>query len=282
MTDDFQAWLGKKESRTDLVAAEPVRRLAALLDHDSPPWRHNELPPLGHWLFHSTDARQSQLGVDGHPRKGGFMPSIALQRRMWAGSRIRFLRSVDIGAKLTRHSTIVAIDDKKASSGEMVLVRLRHEFQSDTHVAIEEEQDIVYLDKASATQQARPREVPEVPAAQVTRRCHATPELLFRYSALTFNAHRIHYDRDYARTEEQYPGLVVHGPLLATLLMDHFLRLRRASRVSGFTFRARAPVFDAEVFDLCLAENDRGADLWVAGADGQVKMTALIETSPRE
>ena len=277
MADRFDAWLGKQESRTDCVAAAPLHRLAALLDHEVPPWQQNELPPLGHWLFHSTDARQSQLGADGHPQKGGFMPPIPLPRRMWAGSRIRFLKSIGIGADITRNSTIVSCDVKNAASGEMVLLTLRHEIVHEGQVAIEEHQDIVYRGKADPAQEARPRSNVEVPVAQATRRCHANAELLFRYSALTFNAHRIHYDRDYARTEEHYPGLVVQGPLLATLLVDHFLRSQPAARVTGFSFRARAPVFDAEAFDLCMARNAAGADLWVAGADGQTRMTAQIE-----
>jgi 3-methylfumaryl-CoA hydratase len=234
------------------------------------------VPPLGHWLFHLTEVRQSALGVDGHPHTGGFMPPIPLPRRMWAGSRIRFLRNIAVGAQLVRRSRIEKIETKNGTSGEMILVAVRHEIIRDEDVAIEEDQDIVYLGPPGTAPEQRPRTGVPLPVAQITRRCRATPELLFRFSALTFNAHRIHYDRDYARAHEHYRGLVVHGPLLAILLVDHFLRHRPGACVSEFNFRARAPVFDGDAFDLCLTANPTGADLWILGADGQVKMTAQI------
>lgn len=278
MPREFDTWLGKQETLVDWAAETPVRRLAALLDHQNPPWVENELPPLGHWLFHLTDARQSELGSDGHPRKGGFMPPIPFPRRMWAGSRIRFLRSVPIGVKILRRSTIADITFKAGTSGDMALVTVQNQIICDGALMIEEDQDIAYVsDQTNSRKSGCTPDSP--PEAEVIRRYQATPEVLFRFSALTFNAHRIHYDRDYARDQEHYPGLVVHGPLLAMLLVDHFLRQRPATRVARFSFRARAPVFDFEPFDLCFAPKPAGACLWVAGTDRQVKMTAELETT---
>jgi 3-methylfumaryl-CoA hydratase len=275
MSQRFNAWIGKQATETDWVTAMPLRRLAAMLDHDIPPWHAHELPPLGHWLFHLPDARQSELGTDGHPHRGGFMPPIPLPRRMWAGSRIRFLRSVAIGAQILRRSTVMNLATRTVASGQMVRVTIRHDIVCNGETAIEEEQDIVYVDDQASN--PRQRTAVAMPEAQISRRFQATPELLFRFSALTFNAHRIHYDRDYARDAEHYPGLVVHGPLLAMLLVDHFLRHRPGSCVTGFSVRARAPTFERDTFELCLATQSAGVDLWISGTDGAVKMTAQIE-----
>lgn len=278
MDRNFETWLGKHEVCTDLVTPAPLRRLAALLDHDRPTWPENELPPLGHWLFHLSEARQSTLGADGHSHKGGFMPPILLPRRRWAGCHTRILRDIQIGATLVRRSSIAKIESKNTASGEIGLVTVRHEILDEGEIAIEEDQTIVYL--GEATPNIRSPVAIEVPRADVTRRVSVTPELLFRFSALTFNAHRIHYDREYARTHEDYAGLVVQGPLLAILLVDHFQRHRPTARISSCAFRARSPILDTDSFDLCLSEKLTGADLWVSGTSGDVKMTAEIETIP--
>jgi 3-methylfumaryl-CoA hydratase len=194
---------------------------------------------------------------------------------MWAGSRIRFLRAVPVGAELTRLSTITDIANKVTGSGQMLLVTVEHRILFEDQAAIVELQDVAYLqERTGATQGSRP--ALEMPEPEAVRRLQATPELLFRFSALTFNAHRIHYDRDYARHEENYPGLVVHGPLLAMLLVDHFLRGRKAERIQEFSVRARDPVFDHEAFELCSAPDSSGAALWVSDANGGVRMTAEI------
>jgi 3-methylfumaryl-CoA hydratase len=275
----FEAWVGRQQVCGDQVTAAPLRRLAALLDHGSPPWRENELPPLGHWLFHLTDARQSMLGPDGHLRNGdAFLPPTSLRRRLWLGSRVRFLHRVAIGAETTRRSTITNIGTKTRTTGEMLLVTVRHAIICTNQIAIEEEQDIGYLGEQTGSSEERLSTPAAMPDAQVTRIVQATPELLFRFSALTFNAHRIHYDRQYALNTEHYPGLVVQGPLLATLLVDLFLRHRPAVAVTRFSVRALAPVFDSDSLALCLSLTPAGGDLWVLGSDGQRKMTAQIVT----
>ncbi|HWV61000.1 MAG TPA: MaoC family dehydratase N-terminal domain-containing protein, partial [Sphingopyxis sp.] len=197
-----------------------------------------------------------------------------LPRRMWAGSRIDFLAPVPVGAALTRVTTIDAIKPKRGASGALLFVTLRHEISADGADAIREEQDIVFREAAGATPTlvVAPAEIPE--PADAVRSITPDPVLLFRYSALTFNAHRIHYDRDYARDVEGYAGLVVHGPLIATLLMGHALRAGLAPR--RFAFRAEAPLIDGAPFHLCLAHDAQGARLWARDAAGRTKMRAEL------
>lgn len=276
--DDYSAWVGRSETREDVATAAPLAGLAALLDHDVSPWVPGMVPPLGHWLYFLPTARQSAIGEDGHPRRDarGLLPPVPLPRRMWAGSRVDFLAPVPIGAALTRVTTIDAIKPKRGASGELLFVTLRHEISANGAPAIHEEQDIVFREAAGAT--TAPAAAPAVAAApqpaDAVRSIAPDPVLLFRYSALTFNAHRIHYDRDYAEGVERYAGLVVHGPLIATLLMDHALRAGLIPR--SFAFRAEAPLIDGAPFDLCLRHGDDGARLWARDAAGRTTMRANI------
>ncbi|MBA2934827.1 MaoC family dehydratase N-terminal domain-containing protein [Sphingomonas sp. CGMCC 1.13654] len=270
----LQGWVGRSELRHDVVTPAPIDRLAALLDHATPPWRPGVLPPLGHWLFHLPDARQSGIGPDGHPLTGGFLPPVRLPRRMWAGSRIQFHHPVAYGAEIVRRSTIASVEVKGAPGDEKVFVTVRHDILDGDRVAIAEEQDIVYL--GDAPRSTRPDHDGARPVADAVRSIAIDPVQLFRYSALTFNAHRIHYDRDYATGVEIYPGLVVQGPLLATLLMDHFLRAHPEAIVTSFRFRARAPLFDGETFDLCQVGADAGADLFTFVEGRGRTMTASV------
>ncbi|MGV3729655.1 MAG: acyl-CoA dehydrogenase [Sphingopyxis sp.] len=276
--DDYSAWVGRSETREDVASAAPLAGLAALLDHDVSPWAPGMIPPLGHWLYFLPTARQSAIGEDGHPRRDehGLLPPVPLPRRMWAGSRIDFLAPVPIGAALTRVTTIGAIKPKRGASGDLLFVTLRHEISADRVAAIREDQDIVFREAASATSApaAAPATVVAPEPADAVRSVTPDPVLLFRYSALTFNAHRIHYDRDYARDVEGYPGLVVHGPLIATLLMDHGLRAGLIPR--SFAFRAEAPLIDGAPFDLCLAHDIDGAQLWARDAAGRTTMRATL------
>ena len=257
---------GRSEIHRDIVTAGPLARLAALLDHDTTSGR--EVPPLGHWLFTLPDARQSALGVDGHPVGTGLVPNPPAPRRMWAGSRILFPGMLIVGDAIERRSSVASVTPKAA----MHFVTLRHEIVARGAVCVIEEQDMVYLPARRSDDIAAPAKPVALPEATSTRRITADTTMLFRFSALTFNAHRIHFDRDYCRDVEHYPGLVVHGPLLATLLVDHARRGASGARVTAFDFRARAPVFDGEAFELC----SNGDDLWVRKADGSIAMTARI------
>jgi 3-methylfumaryl-CoA hydratase len=281
---DFTAWIGRTEAANDLATEAPLQGLAALLDHDAPPWRAGEVPPLGHWLYFLPKARQSQIGEDGHPFRGDFLPPTPLPRRMWAGSRLEFLAPIPLGAAIERRSEIRDVAEKTGASGTMLFVTVRHAVFANGVQAISEEQDIVFREASTAPTPA-PGPFAGAPGCDNARTMQADPTQLFRYSALTFNGHRIHYDRDYARDVEGYPGLVVHGPYMATLLMDHFLRRHPRAAVRKFAFRARRPIFDLAPFTLCLndAPNERGeTEVWLAGPDGQPSFTGALEFAAQE
>jgi 3-methylfumaryl-CoA hydratase len=274
----FRDWIGRTEEKQDIAAAGPIGRLAALLDHENPPWAPGVLPPLGHWLFFLPDVRQSGIGSDGHAARGGFLPPIPLPRRMWAGGRIEFLRPIPLGVAMARHSTIADISDKTGSGGPMTFVVVRHEIFVSGEVALREEHDIVYRSAPAPNDASRPRVAPTLSEdADFRRSTTPGPVELFRYSALTFNGHRIHYDRDYAVTEEGYPGLVVHGPLIATLMIDNVMRWRAAAPIARFAYRARSPIFDGTRFDLCLKATEKGARIWAQPLGGPISMDGEVE-----
>jgi 3-methylfumaryl-CoA hydratase len=275
--DSLRSWVGRSDARSDTLDAAPIERLSATLDRDDPVPRHGDaLPPLWHWLYFLPLYRQSDVGPDGHARRGGFLPPVPLPRRMWAGSRIQWHRPLTVGANATRKSHIVSVKAKRGRAGELVFVVVRHEISVAADLALTEEHDIVYrgLDAAPTQASTKPDE-PEPRAAAWVRRIVPDDVLLFRYSALTFNSHRIHYDRRYATEAEGYPGLVVHGPLLATLLVDLWRRQQPGAVLSQFEFRALRPLFDTAPFDLCgQPENDGRVALWAQGPDGAVAMRA--------
>jgi 3-methylfumaryl-CoA hydratase len=269
-----QAWLGRTEHAEDQVGLERVRALQATLER--PAGRLGEgdlLPPLWHWLFFWDVAPRSGLGRDGHPALGRFLPPLGPARRMWAGSRLRFHRRLRIGEPIARRSTIVDIRLKSGRSGHLAFVTVRHEISSRNGLAIVDERDIVYREDTGRPAAERPAEpAPADPA--FSERQMADLVLLFRYSALTFNGHRIHYDRDYATTVEGYPGLVVHGPLLATLMVELAASAWPDRRLAGFEFRGRRPVIDTEPFTVNGRPRDVATiELWIANAAGALAMT---------
>ncbi|WP_022981572.1 MaoC family dehydratase N-terminal domain-containing protein [Ideonella sp. B508-1] len=272
--DALRAWIGRRETRTELLTEAPLCALDATLDREAPVGAA-PVPPLHHWLFFLPVVRLSQVGADGHPARGGFLPPVPLPRRMWAAGRLQFARPLRVGEAATRTSEILDVSAKSGRSGTLVFVKVRHELADAVGVAIVEEQDIVYREDP------RPGDsVPEPRLAPVgqdwMREIRPDPVLLFRYSALTFNGHRIHYDRPYATGVEGYAGLVVHGPLLATLLADLVRRHLPDARLSAFEFRAARPVFDAAPFHLCgePAPDGRSVRLWVRDANGALCMDA--------
>jgi len=269
----FDSWIGRTETRRELAAPEPVRRLCALLDRPDES-ASGIAPPLGHWLYFLPDAPQATIGPDGHPERGGFLPPIPLPMRMWAGSRIDFLAPLPLGAEITRRSTLVSISEKSGRTGPLAFVTVRHDTLSGETLCVSEHLDIVFRDRSGPSGPSADGERRE---AGVARTIDPTAALLFRYSAITFNAHRIHYDRDYAVKTEGYPGLVVHGPLLATLLVDHVRREYPNAALRSFEFRARRPVYDLAPFTVNLRPTDTGADAWASDADGFVAMDAKAE-----
>lgn len=275
--DALRSWVGRSETREDTIDARPIALLSATLDRDDPAPRPGDVvPPLWHWLYFLPVYRESEVGADGHAKRGGFLPPVPLPRRMWAGSRIEWRRALTIGALATRHSRIVSVVPKRGRSGDLVFVVVRHEIMVADGLALTEEHDIVYRDLASPPAQPRASpNGPAPPAPQWVRRIVPDDVLLFRYSALTFNSHRIHYDRRYVTEVEGYPGLVVHGPLLATLLVDLWRRQEPEAALSRFEFRALRPLFDTAPFELCgRPEEDGRIALWAQGPDGAAAMQA--------
>jgi 3-methylfumaryl-CoA hydratase len=273
---DYSAWIGRREEHGDTVTAGPIERLSATLDRDDRMLSEgDEIPPLCHWLFFLPDARQSEIGPDGHPRRGGFLPPVhELPRRMWAGSRLSFPGAIRVGDRITRRSTIASVKQKEGASGSLVFVTVRHEIgRASEAAAIIDEHDIVYRGwEAPAVKTERRKAEP----GEWRRALKPDAVMLFRYSALTFNGHRIHYDRDYVTKEEGYPGLVVHGPLIATLLMDLLRRHAPAARVETFSFRAVFPLFDGNEMSVNASPPDAEGlvKLWAANQEGDLAMAA--------
>jgi 3-methylfumaryl-CoA hydratase len=270
-------WLGRTEVRTDVAAPGPAHGLAALLDHDLPPWRPGELPPLAHWLYFLPHARQSQLGEDGHPIRGGFLPPISLARRLWAGGRLSFQAPIAIGAKLTRTTTIQSIASKSGAAGPVVFVTLLHEITADGRPAVREEQDLAFTGAPPLPRAERQAGDPLRPA-DWSRQLTPDTVALFRFSALTFNGHRIHYDAEYVQQVEGYPGLVVQGPYLATLLMDLMLTRRPGATITHYRFRASAPAFAGRPLWLGGVGSGASVELFAQPIGGAVCMQAQVTT----
>ena len=273
---DLGRWVGRRESARQIISPEPVAALWATLDRaEPPPATGDSLPPLGHWLYFLPYVRQSELGSDGHPHRGGFLPPVSLPRRMWGGSRITFHRPLAIGVAAKRTSEILSVTPKEGRTGPLVFVTVRHVIGDADGEAITDKQDIVYRDvpKVGASAAAG-RPAPD--RAEWSRTVDPDPVVLFRYSALTFNGHRIHYDRDYATRDEGYPGLVVHGPLIATLLVDLLRDARPDETLAEFQFRAVGPLFEDESFTVNghPGDADGAVKLWAAGPDGRLAVEA--------
>jgi 3-methylfumaryl-CoA hydratase len=274
--DELKQWSGTTESLADRVTTSALKALAATLDREDPaPQPGDAIPPCWHWLYFLPLHRHSQIGPDGHTRRGGFLPPVPLPRRMWAGSRLEFVRPLRVGEAITRTSRIVDVSGKGGRTGPLVFVRVRHEIDDAAGIAVVEEQDIVYRELPESGE-AAPAALSAPTDHDWVREIHPDAVLLFRYSALTFNGHRIHYDRRYVTEVEGYPGLVVHGPLIATLLLDLLRRHMSDAQVSRFGFRAVKPIFDVAAFHVCgrRADDGKTVHLWARDIDGALAMDA--------
>jgi len=269
--DHLRRWIGQTETRSDIIAPFPADALAATLDRDDRPYRDGDaLPPLWHWLYFLPLFPLAETGYDGHQALGSFLPPVPLPRRMWAGGRLRFLAPARIGAALRKTSEVISVDHKAGRSGDLVFVTVRHSVLEGDQALIEEEHDIVY--RAAPGPGAPVHVPPQAPTeSDIERKIVPAPVLLFRYSALTFNGHRIHYDRPFCATEG-YDGLVVHGPLLATLMLDLLRRAAPEATVRAFDFRAVAPVTDTAPFSVHATHEDGAMRLWIRRDDGALAM----------
>ena len=250
---NFKEWIGRAEEVSDIATATPYAALSATFDRDAvrPPVG-TALPALWHWLYFLPLHKQSEIGPDGHAKRGGFLPPVPLPRRMWAGSQFEFHQPLRIGDAMTRTSTIHDVTEKTGRTGPLVFVKVRHEIRRDgeSDIALTEFHDIVYREAPKPDDVAPP---PKAAPASSTWEKKWVPDdvLLFRYSALTFNGHRIHYDRKYVTETEGYPGLIVHGPMIATLLLDLLRHQIPDAEVMRYEFRAIRPVFDINHFFVC-------------------------------
>jgi 3-methylfumaryl-CoA hydratase len=265
----LRTWIGRTQTEQEFVTPRLASQLAATLGFESEAGIGSPLPPLWHWALFPHIVSQSNIGSDGHPKRGGFLPPVPLQRRMWAGSRVRFDRSLVVGSEVTRTSQILDVAEKDGRTGKLVFVRLRHELEDLDGPLISEEQDIVYRESSTTAYTAATG--PLAPTEFTWQReIVPDPVLLFRYSAGTFNGHRIHYDRTYAREQEGYPALVVHGPLTATLLIDLVRRNIPGKSIASFSFKAVNPLFDHALFHIFAAHAPGSTEvkLWAANSDG--------------
>ena len=288
---DIAQWVGRSQSRTEVIYGVQVRQLAAtfndaarLATPDAVP-----LPALWHWAYFNPLEVQSRLGDDGHPQRGDFMPAVNLPRRMWAGSRLKWHRAFSVGMCVTRQTRIDKVERKTGRSGEMVFVTLAHQYGDTDGLLLEEEHDIVYREWPTAAEKVALADLGKRACAGEhgfertgarQQEVHADAVMLFRYSAATFNGHRIHYDSDYCRNVEGYPALVVHGPLIATLLLGFVENtLACGSFIRSFAFRAMRPTFALGPFHLHAATP--GADgkcmhVWSTNNVGEVGLDAQV------
>lgn len=275
----LKEWVGKSTEAEDEITAFPVKALSATLDRDdAAPMRGDALAPLWHWLYFLPLYRQSEAGVDGHASRGGFLPPVPLPRRMWAGGRLTFHQPLRVGDVTTKVSTILDVSAKSGRSGSLAFVTVEHKLSGPSGLAITEQHDIVYRESASPNAPA-PEKVPAPTDETWSREVATDSLLLFRFSALTFNGHRIHYDQPYVTAEEHYPDLVVHGPLQAVLLLDLVRDNLPDATVKTFTFRGVRPTFVPQPLFVCgkLSDDGKSVSLWIRHADGALAMTATAE-----
>lgn len=273
--NQLEDWIGREETRTAHISETTMEAMAATIDFESHPTEGQAVPPGWQWLFFNPFIRRSLLGIDGHPAKGGFLPPVPLPRRMWAGSRIRYINDLPVGAQASRHSRIVSVKNKEGRQGSLCFVTVEHTTRYGNTTCIIEEQDIVY--REATPPKTGPTPSPQAHNATAQWSEEVTPDttLLFRYSALTFNGHRIHYDLPYARHEEGYQDLVVHGPLTSTLLQQFAVKHGEGRRLLEFSFRGVAPLFCGQPFKLeGRVDGERSLDLWARGPEGQLAMSA--------
>jgi 3-methylfumaryl-CoA hydratase len=276
---DLREWIGRSETLHDQLSPTPLIALTATLDRDAESFAPGTpLPPLWHWLYFLPMHRQSEIGPDGHAKRGGFLPPVPLPRRMWAGSRFEFRSPICVGDAVARTSTINDVTTKEGRTGQLVFVKVRHELRCNgvAEPAIVEFHDIVYRDAKRPTDVEPP---PQAAPQDAPWQRDIVPDdvLLFRYSALTFNGHRIHYDRRYVTQVEGYPGLIVHGPLIATLLMDLLRRQMPQAQVSTFRFKAVRPTFDLHPLRVngALQPDGKTVKLWAQDHEGWLTMDAV-------
>jgi 3-methylfumaryl-CoA hydratase len=279
MNNELQAsrqWIGRSEIREDIADLRSMIQLHATLDRkDAPPKMGDAVPPCWHWMWFNPAEPWSALGPDGHPKKGGFLPPIPLPRRMWAGSRLSAHKPIRVGQAISKKSEIVDVSERSGKTGRLIFLSQKLSIHAGDELCIEEDYEAVYREAANAAAgQTKPPAPPQ--GALWTRRVDPDPVLLFRYSAVTFNGHRIHYDQPYVTKEEGYPGLIVHGPLTATLLLELARDSNPAKRIAAYSFRAVSPLYATAAFTVNGKPSAEGATMWAANPEGGLAMQAEV------
>ena len=272
----LKGWEGREQIGYDDMSPFKAQALAGALDRENAPAAGEALPPCWQWLYFVDTPRASNTGADGHPKTGGFLPPSPLPRRMWAAGNYRIEQPLRLGEAAEKRSLIQSVELKEGASGTLLFVNLEHRISQGGALCIVEEQNIVYREMPTGPAPLPPGKAPEQ-AADWQMEIVPDPVLLFRFSALTYNGHRIHYDRDYAINEEFYPALVVHGPLLATLLAELVARNIPGVAIETFQFRAQRPTFDNAPFTLCGKREGDRLSLWTVDAEGFIGMTAKVK-----
>ncbi len=271
--DHLRQWIGRTEAASDIVTAQLVKGLRATLFMEiGRPKPGDAAPFTAHWCLAQPVYPMSELGADGHPTRGGFLPPVPLPRRMWAGGELEFFDALRVGDEATRTSRIADVTMKTGSTGVLCFVSVEHLITTPRGTAIRERQDIVYRDMSAAQPSAPAKPAAASRLAQHSESHMADPVLLFRYSALTFNGHRIHYDRDYVTKVEGYPGLIFHGPMQAAFLVEFAAKLHGGSAPRKFSYRGVQPLFEGSEFSVNANDTSAGIDLWTANSAGQPTM----------
>jgi len=270
--DHLRQWIGRSTEASDIVTAHLVKGLRATLFMEIGEPRPGDAAPWTvHWCLAQPVYPMSELGPDGHPTRGGFLPPVPLPRRMWAGGELEFFDALRVGDEVTRASKITDVTMKAGSTGVLCFVSVDHLVTTPRGTALRERQDIVYRDiSTAASAPAKPAAAP--PAARHRESHMADPVLLFRYSALTFNGHRIHYDRDYVTKVEGYPGLIFHGPMQAAFLVELAAKLHGGAAPRKFSYRGLQPLFEGSEFSVNANDTAGGMELWTANSAGQPTM----------
>src|SRR5438105_7505159 len=271
--DHLRQWIGRTEEKTDIVTAHLVKGLRATLFQEIGEPKAGDAAPLtAHWCLALPVAPMSEIGPDGHPTRGGFLPPVPLPRRMWAGGELEFLDTLRVGDDTKRSSRISDVTMKTGSTGALCFVSVEHLITTPRGTAIRERQDIVYRDVSNAAPATPARASPPPPVAKHRESHMADPVLLFRYSALTFNGHRIHYDRDYVTKVEGYPGLIFHGPMQAAFLVEFAAKLHDGTAPKKFAYRGLQPLFEGSEFSINASDTSAGMELWTANSAGHPTM----------
>lgn len=277
---DYLQVIGRREQTSEFIDLDRVMALANTLGVEPKLSDGDALPSAWHWIFFNSFVPRAAVGTDGHPKTGGFLPDVGLPRRMWAGGRVLYHAPLPIGSRAEKMSEILSVTEKSGKAGRLVFVTVKHAISHDGIICIEEEQDLVYREPPQEGAAPPPPQAAPT-SAEWSHDVTPDPVLLFRYSALTLNGHRIHYDRPYAREEEGYPDLVVHGPLISTILHGLAQQAYPQKRLSAFEFRAVAPLFVSDRFsaEAAKADDGQGLSLWARSADGHLAMRASASFS---